>query len=110
MKKNLLFWTATILTTLFFGLLSFIAFSEWWIVKVKNQTDAYPWGPVNENPWYYDNPDIYSTVMLTEGIAFTFAVTILVTQIIKTNKTGVLYSIMLCFGLFLLMIINGAIK
>jgi hypothetical protein len=108
--KSILFWTVTILATLFFGLLTFMSLSEWWSIKVKKQTGDYPWRPVNENPWYYDNPDIYSTVMLTEGIVFTVALTILATQIIKAKKTGVLYALMVCFGLFILMLVNGAIK
>lgn len=108
--KNILFWTGTTLATLFFGLMTFVSYNEWWTVKIKKQTSGYPWGPINENPWYYDNPDIYSTVMLTEGLVFTVALTILGTQIIKAKKTGVLYALMLCFGLFVLMIINGTIK
>lgn len=108
--KNILFWTGTTLATLFFGLLTFMSLSEWWTVKIKKETGSYPWGPVNENPWYYDNPEIYSTVMLTEGLVFTVALTILTTQIIKVNKKGILYSLMLCFGLFVIMIINGTIK
>ena len=108
--KNILFWTVATLAKLFFGLMTFVSYNEWRTVKIKKQTSGYPWGPVNENPWYYDNPDIYSTVMLTEGLVFTVALTILGTQIIKAKKTGVLYALMLCFGLFVLMIINGTIK
>ena len=108
--RNILFWTGTTLATLFFGLLTFMSLNEWWTVKIKKQTSSYPWGPVNENPWYYDNPEIYSTVMVTEGLVFAVALAILTTQIIKVNKKGILYSLMLCFGLFVIMIINGTIK
>lgn len=108
--KNILFWTGTTLATLFFGLLTFMSLSEWWTVKVEKQTGGYPWGSVNENPWYYDNPEIYSTVMLTEGIVLTVAFTILAIQIIKAKKKGILYSLMVCFGLSILMLVNGAIK
>ncbi|MFD2035494.1 hypothetical protein ACFSKL_11875 [Belliella marina] len=87
-----------------------MSLSEWSTVKVKKQTDGYPWGPINENPWYYDNPEIYSTVMLTEGIIFTIALTILAIQIIKAKKKDILYALMVCFGLFILMLVNGAIK
>jgi hypothetical protein len=108
--KNILFWTGTILTTLFFGLLTFMSLSEWWTIKFKKQTSVYPWGPVNQNPWFYDNPETYSTVMLTEGLVYIVALTILTTQIIKANKKGILYSLMFCFGLFIIMIINSTIK
>lgn len=108
--KNILFWTGTTLATLFFALLTIMSFSEWWTIKVKKQTSDYPWGPINENPWYYDNPDIYSTVMLTEGLVFTVALTILTIQILKASKKGIFYSLMLCFRLFVIMIINGTVK
>jgi hypothetical protein len=48
--------------------------------------------------------------MLTEGIAFTVAMAILTTQIIKAKEPGILYSLLLCSGLFVLMVVNGSIK
>lgn len=108
--NNVFFWTVTTLGTVFFGLITFLSYSEWWTVKVKKQTEGYPWGPVNENPWYFGNPEIYSTVMLIEGIAFTVALVILTIQLIKAKKTGVLYSLLLCTALFILMLVNGNIN
>ncbi|MEB2783145.1 hypothetical protein [Algoriphagus persicinus] len=108
--KNILFWIGTGLAILFFGMLAVVSYSEWWTIKVKKHTSGYPWGSINDNPWYYDNPEIYSTVMLTEGIVFTIALAILTTQIIRAKKSRILYSLLLCFGLFILMILNGTIK
>jgi hypothetical protein len=90
--------------------LTFISYNEWWTIKVKKQIGLYLWGPSNENPWYYDNPDLYATVMLAEGIIFTIGLTILTTQIIKARKKGVLLTLLFCFGLFVLTMINGSIK
>ena len=108
--KNIIFWTGTTLATAFFGLLTVLSFSEWWTVKIKKQTDNYPWGPINENPWYYDTPNLYSSVMLTEGILFTIALTVLARQLIKKDKTKILYTLLVCFGLFIAMLINGQIR
>ena len=66
--KNIVFWVVTALSTLFFGILTFMSLNEWWTIHVKQQTGSYPWGRVNDNPWYYDNPEIYSKVMLIEGL------------------------------------------
>jgi len=108
--KNILFWTGTILSFAFFGLLTFGMFDEWWTVKIKKDIENYPWGPINENPWYYDNPNLYSIVMLTEGIFFTVALSVLARQLFKRDKTKILYALMFCFGLFGLMYINGQIR
>lgn len=66
--KNIIFWTGTTLATVFFSLLAIISFNKLWTVKIKKQIDGYPWVPINENPWCYDTPNLYSSVMLTEGI------------------------------------------
>lgn len=108
--KNIIFWAGTILATAFFGLLTVLSFSEWWTVKIKKQTDNYPWGPINENPWYYGTPNLYSSVMLAEGILFTIALTVLARQLIKKDKTNILYTLLVCFGLFIAILINGQIR
>mgnify|MGYP007051650063 FL=1 len=108
--KNIIFWTGTTLATVFFGLLTFMSLYEWWTVKIKNQTDNYPWGPINENPWYYDTPKLYSSVMLTEGILFAIALTVLARQLLKKDKTKIFYTLLACFGLFIAMLVNGQIR
>lgn len=104
--KNIIFWTGTTLATAFFGLLTFMSFNEWWTVKIKMQTDSYPWGSINENPWYYDTPNLYSYVMLTEGVLFTIALTVLAKQLLKKDKKKIFYTLLVCFGLFLAMLVN----
>lgn len=105
--KDIFFWAGTILASVFFGLFTFASFSEWWLVKVEKHTRGYAWGPVNENEWYYANPNVYSTVMLIDGIIFTMALIILLRQIIKKDKTKILYALMACSALFILMMIMG---
>lgn len=108
--KNIIFWIGTIITTIFFSLLTLMSYGEWWKIKIKKQISSYPWGQVNENPWYYDNPNLYSIVMLTEGILCTIALAFLLRQLLRMDKTKILYSLMFCFGIFVLILINGAIK
>jgi hypothetical protein len=108
--KHILFWTVPAMVTLFFGLMTFMSLNEWWIVQVKQQTGGYPWGQVNENPWFYKNPEIYSEVMLIEGLAFSAILIFLTIQVIRTEKKGILYTLMFGFGLLVIMIANGAIK
>jgi hypothetical protein len=108
--KNILFWTVTIMALVFFSILTFGLYDEFWTVKIKKDIGNYPWGPINENPWYYDNPDLYSTIMLTEGFLFTVALSVLVRQLFKKEKTKILYALMTCFGLFVLFYINGQIR
>ena len=108
-NKNILFWTVTILVFTFFCLMTFGIFVEWWTFKIKKDIGNYLWGPLNENPWYYDNPNLYSTVMLTEGLLFTIALSILARQIFNKDKTKILYSLMTCIGLFVLIYIKDSI-
>jgi hypothetical protein len=108
--KNILFWTITIWALAFFGTLTYGLYDEWWTDKTKKEIGNYPWRPINENPWYYDNPDIYSTAMLTERLLFTIALTVLAGQLYKKDKTKILYALMTCFGLFVLIYINVQLR
>jgi len=108
--SNIIFWAGTTLAAAFFGLLAVMSFSEWWQISMKKQAVSYPWGKVNSNPWYYGTPDLYSSVMLVEGILCAAAIIVLARQILKKNKEKILYTLLVCFGLFILMVINGLIK
>ena len=100
----------TILATLFFGLIGFMSFDEWRIVKLKKDIGDYPWGPVNDNPWYYANPDLYSIVMLTEFIVVTTLIGFVIRYMIKKDKAKILYSLLACLIFFVVMIVNGKIQ
>ena len=108
--KQIIFWTGTTLGTLFFGFITFGLYSEWWNIAISKNSNGYPWGSVNETPWYYKNSETYSTVMLIEAILFSIALFVLVTQALKHKKTRVLYSFLLCFLLLVLIILSAAIK
>ena len=60
-----------------FGLLfAFVGLSEFYNVKIAGQESSYPFGPINENQWYYQNASIYSDYNLTSGLIF-FATSVL---------------------------------
>jgi len=107
---KILFWILTILATIFFGLIDFMSFDEWRIVKLKKDIGGYPWGPINDNPWYYANPDLYAIVMLTEFILMTILLGSVIRNMIKKDKPKILYSLLACFVFFVIIIINGMIQ
>lgn len=108
--KKLLSWTGIFIIAVFFWLITFNSFNEWWIVKVIEDTEAYPWGAISDNPWYYRHPDLYSTVMLAQGISMLIPLTILTRYIIKRQKNKAVYPIVGCFVIFIAIIINGLIS
>ena len=103
-------WLGIFLATLFLAFLSFLSINEWWNVEVKNNIDGYPWGLINDNPWYYENSKLYSTVMLIEGITIFVILLILLFQIFKRSKKGIIYSIISGFIVLIVMIISGNIN
>jgi hypothetical protein len=48
--------------------------------------------------------------MFIEGLAFAVILVILTTQLVKTNKKRILFMLIFGFGLFVIMMANGAIK
>lgn len=70
--KNILSWIPTIFMILFFTMIAFISYSEWWNITMENEVDKYAWGETNENPWFYHTPKLYSYVMLIEGLIMSF--------------------------------------
>lgn len=108
--KQLLFRAGTSLATLFFALMSFMSLSEWWKVKIKKDISTYPWGHMADNPWYYDNPSLYSTVMLAEGLLMLTFLALAVWFIFQKQKTGMLYSLLACSAVFVLMLISSQIQ
>jgi len=107
---KVLFWILTTLAAIFFGLIDFMSFDEWRIVKFKKDIGGYPWGPINDNPWYYANPDLYAIVMLTEFIVMTLFLGFVIMYMIKKDKTKILFSLLACLVFFVIMIINGKIQ
>jgi len=107
--KNL-FWFITIPASMFFALIDFISMREWVIVGINNDTEGYPWGPVNENPWYYATPELYSSVMLTYFILMTVLLSFIIWFMARREKKKTIYVLLACSLLFVAMGINGTIQ
>ncbi|MGB4774973.1 MAG: hypothetical protein WBP45_07375 [Daejeonella sp.] len=108
--KQLFFRAGVTLATLFFALINFMSLSEWWKVGIRKDISAYPWGHIADNPWYYDNPSLYSTVMLSEGLLMLVFLALAVWFIVQKQKTRIAYSLLACTGVFVLMLISAEIQ
>ena len=107
---KIIYWILTELATVFFGLIDYVIFDEWRIVQIEKDTAGYPWGAVNDNPWYYDNPDLYANVMLVEFIILTVLLGFVIGYMYKNDKPKVLYSLLACLVFIVMIIINAKIQ
>ena len=108
--KNLIFWILTFSATLFFAAIAILLFSEWWTVGFLEQTGGYPWGHINENPWFYGNPNLYAKVVLTEAILLAVPTLLTFWFILKKNKFRIAISLLTSFVILLFVFINGFIQ
>lgn len=106
-SNNKLLWAlpyAIVLVELFF---SFAGLSEFYNVAIKGETGAYPWGPVNEVPWYYRTPSTYLTYNLTSGLLFLTATILIIWATVKRNRKFVGVGIGLAVLLVLIDLISA---
>ena len=87
-----------VLVGLFF---SFAGLSEFYNVAIHRETGVYPWGHVNEVPWYYQTPAIYSAYNLTSGLLFLSVTVLTFWATVKKSKKLVIAGVSLTI-LFLL--------
>jgi hypothetical protein len=101
-KNKKLLWTLPYLIVLVGLFFSFAGVSEFYNVAVKGETGAYPWGPVNEVPWYYQTPKVYSTYNLTSGLLFLAATILTLWATVRKDRrlviTGVSLTIFFLFA------------
>ena len=105
--RNLIFWFFVVITILFTGFWTFVAFDEWLTVGFHRKTAGYPWGPVNQNPWYYKNPSVFSRVMLIEFLLLAAGLGFAIYRIIQRKKQSILYCMLSLWFLMMLMLINA---
>ena len=108
--RNLLFWIFLIASVFIAGFFAFVSFSEWFTVGYKGNSGGYPWGPVNDNPWYYASPLTYSKVMLIESIILALGLCFTFYLIVKRNKEKILYGLLGLWTIVIALIVNGQIK
>lgn len=104
------FKIGTIIFTFFLLLLSFLSFHEWINVAIEKNTEDYPWGPINDNPWYYGSPETYANVMLAEGTAIVAGVLFTLYQLFRQHRKRVLTGIISLCLIFILILISGNIR
>ena len=111
MKKisKVFLWLPTFIIIMFFSLISLMSIGEWWNIKINNELDKYSWGPINENSWFYETPNLYANVQLIEGIFMMFLVLMSIKEILK-NKFKFNYWLVLCFAFLVIMFISSSIK
>ena len=63
-----------------------IGLSEFYNLKFGAKQSSYPFGPVNENPWYYKSASIYMTYNLISGFLFAIATALTLIALVKRNK------------------------
>ena len=107
--SKILLWISNFVIIIFFAFISFMSLSEWWNIKIIKEIDKYSWGPVNENSWYYETPNLYANVSLIEGLLMLILVSMSTVEIVKKN-TNYKYWLICCLALFIWMIISSNIR
>lgn len=109
-SNSKLLWTLPCLVVAFGLLLAFMGLSEFYNVKIAGETSAYPFGPINENQWYYQNASVYANYNLTSGIMFLTASVVTVWATIKKNRPFVILGIGLTILFFIAELVSSKIQ
>ncbi|WP_301929532.1 hypothetical protein [Ferruginibacter sp.] len=109
-SNSKLIWTLPYVVAAFGLLFAFIGLSEFYNVKIAGQESAYPFGPINENQWYYQNASIYANYNLTSGVVFLTVSLFLVWATIKKSKTLVIWGIGLIILFFIAELVSSKVQ
>lgn len=90
--------------------LCIVAFNECITVGLKHEIENYPWGMVNENPWYYETPEIYAKVMFVEGVVLLVSLLNFTYQKIKGTEARYKFSKYIVLSLIVLSFISSHIQ
>jgi hypothetical protein len=104
--KSKLFWVFPCLIILMTGAFAFSELSEFYTVAINGETEGYPWGAVNEVPWYYQTPTTYSIYALTSGLLFLAATILIALALIKKSRKLMIIGVSLAFMLFLVDVVS----
>ncbi len=106
-NKNRLYWVFPCIIILMTGTFSFIGLSEFYNVAIKGETGGYPWGAVNEVPWYYQTQTIYSIYTFISGLLFLLATILIGWATLKKSKKLMITGVSLAFFLLLADVISA---
>ena len=88
-------------------LFSFIGLFEFYQIKASVNYSTYPFGLINDNPWYYQSASIYATYNLISGILFLIVSFIIVFATFLKNKKLLIGCICVMIVLFIALLISG---
>lgn len=91
------------------GIFSAIGMSEFYKVRIKNETELYPFGGEGPVPYYYKTAELYSNVNLTWGIIFGILFIIGIWNW-KTKKLSKNKLIAIIFGAILIQIFQNTFE
>jgi hypothetical protein len=100
---------AGVLGLLLSGLFSFLTLSEFYSIKILNETSEYPFGGEGPTPYYYKSADLYATVNLIWGLVFLLTLIFITRTILKKEKKKTVLTFALTLFLLLLFFIHGQI-
>ena len=106
---NQLFWIATGLALLLFAFLAAVLSREWWTIAIAGNTGSYPWGRVNNNPWFYASPDLYAAVQLASAVVLAVPVGRSIWCMYRKDKPGTMMGLLGCLVVVVLIIVSGSI-
>lgn len=109
-SNSKLFWTLPYVVVAFGLLFAFMGLSEFYNVKIAGKASAYPFGPINENQWYYQNASVYANYNLISGLMFLIASLLTVWATIKKNKTIVILGISLTILFFIADLVSSKVQ
>ena len=109
-NNSKLLWTLPYIFVAIGFLFAFMGLSEFYNVRIAGQESAYPFGPVNENQWYYQNASIYASYNLTSGLLFLAVSLLTVWATIKKNKTLTIWCICLTIFFFIAELISSKVQ
>lgn len=101
--KQPFFLVASMLICGLFALCSYICLNEWWMVYIRQKTLNYIWGPENNNPWYFESPQLYGRVMFIEGLVMLCLLALTIYLIWKRRRKAAVC--LLLAGLFMIFLI-----
>ena len=109
-SNSKLVWTLPYVLVAFGLLFAFMGLSEFYNVKIAGQASAYPFGPINENQWYYQNASVYANYNLTNGLMFLTASLLTVWATIRKNRTLVILGIFLIILFFIADLVSSKVQ
>lgn len=108
--RKVLFGTFATITILIASFIAFVSLKEWWTVGVNDQISGYPWGPINDNPWYYNTPELYIKTMLIEFTVLIIGLALTTYFIVKRKKEKTFYCLLGIWGFLIIIWGNGYIQ